>query len=135
MTQGAAADEPRSLRVDVRCGKEVLRPTVGLKCAQHWTMADVLVRAMSFQDRRQRTEAEIFELMQLPYDITLKDKNSAGVCCVGKDETVAGAALFGEYAHVSFDIAVPQVRSLWIPRTREREEREKRERREIEERE
>ena len=107
-----AADDPRSLRVDVTCGKEVIRPTVGIKCSPDWTMADVLARALSFRDRRQRSEEDVLELLKLPCDTVLKDKDSVELCSVAQDETVAGAELFGQYAHVAFDIAIPEVRQF-----------------------
>ena len=66
------------LRVTVKSLKATLRPTVGLRVGLDTSMREILEKALAFNDRFQKPEHEILEILSRPVDIAVSNARTEG---------------------------------------------------------
>lgn len=98
------------LRVSVRQGATVIRPSVALMLLPSDTMLDALRRALEFADTRKPCEAKIEELCAGAVDVQCTSRDGSDPISVLLDCTVATAMTFAPIREIRFDVVTPTVR-------------------------
>ena len=105
------------LRVTVKSLKATLRPTVGLRVGLDTSMREILEKALAFNDRLQKPEHEILEILSRPVDIAVSNARTEGTDAavrVQLDTPVREALMFEHMDRILFE-SIPSVRRKRLP--------------------